>query len=617
LLTYRAMMKAQSTEKASAEGRLLDTKKPMYSFATTRWQILAALFCVAFGIALILNIHPAGDGMWFWYAILLRSHHRLYADLHLALQPLFVLETALFQTLFGKSWLASKIPAVLQLITYCYGVMLVNRYSHWKDWQKAIVFTSVFALIIYLNFYRFDDYHITTECFQIYSIYLLLRLHERTSSQRTLGILAILGVLSGLAIANRLNDGAALLLAVAIAVAFLVRSRKLLSVTIVCSVAIVTLLGVVLATGDSVHSWIAYSIVGAAAIKGGTGQVLLYPLHLPYAIIGDLRANYHVRRFLVGLLAAIGACIFLSRFDHKERPKLRAVVFAIAAVLLILMRELLNINSGVTEAFIVETFVLALFILSALMTIRAIGAISRLHPSHWDPREIILLVPFGQLLSGAMTSAKTLPDFYTAIAATIVLIPIASPLRIRTVAQKTAYLSLATILSFGTILDKLQKPYFWHHYSARGLFRERQWYDHPTYGPMYIETDQLRFILPICAEIAKDNGPKELLSLPYPYANYFCGIAPWHGYVQTWFDTSSKATIDQLIQELQTSPPRWILYQRQLGTLKVHEKAFNNDKPLPHRELDRVIMDKVESGEWIAQMYPFQEADWYLIRTGK
>ena len=537
--------------------------------------------------------------------------------MHLALQPLYVLQTAVFQILLGNGWLAGKVLAALQLFAYCAGMTLVIGYSNWKDWQKAVVLVGTFGLIIYLNFYRFDDYHITTECFQIYSIYLLLRLHERTTVRLPFGVLVILGILSGLATANRLNDGTALLLGVVIAAMFLVRSGRMLSAAIICSVATVTLLAVVLATGDTIHNWVAYSIVGAAAIKGGTGHVLAYPLQLPSAILKDLWETPHGRRYMVGFPAAILICIFLSRYNQKDKPHLRIGLFAAAAAVLVTVMKVLGVRSGISEMFITDLLVIGLMVLSFAVIFRGTAVILRRRPRHWDAREVLLLIPFGQLLSGAMTSAKTLPDFYTAIATTLLLVPIASPVRIRNVPQKTAYLALAAILGFGTIYLKIWKPYFWHNYRAGILFQDRQWYDHPIYGPMYIENEQVRFMVPICETIARDNGPKELLSLPYPYGNYFCGIPPWHGYVQTWFDTSGKATIDQLVHELNTAPPRWILYQRQLAVIKVHEKAFNDDKPLPHRALDKVIKDNLESGKWVAQDQDFQGADWFLIRTGK
>src|SRR5436305_2850713 len=73
-----------------------------HSLRKRRWQVFAVVFCVLFGSIFILNVHPIGDGLWFWYAILLRNGQRLYADMHLPLQPLFVLLTAWTQELLGK-----------------------------------------------------------------------------------------------------------------------------------------------------------------------------------------------------------------------------------------------------------------------------------------------------------------------------------------------------------------------------------------------------------------------------------------------------------------------------------------------------------------------------------
>ena len=133
------------------------------------------------------------------------------------------------------------------------------------------------------------------------------------------------------------------------------------------------------------------------------------------------------------------------------------------------------------------------------------------------------------------------------------------------------------------------------------------------YVPMDSKTKD--FILPICDEIKAADG--ELLSLPFPYANYICGKWPWHGYVQTFFDTSKAQTIQQLITDLQNSPPHFILYQRQLENLAGHENIFNHGNPLPHRKLDGFIMEKVEGEDWrvVRQQHFGGDSDWLLIDT--
>lgn len=64
---------------------------------------------------MIANSQAVAEGTWFWYAVIFRHGERLYSHLQLALQPLFVIETAGFMALLGKGWLASKVPALLHL----------------------------------------------------------------------------------------------------------------------------------------------------------------------------------------------------------------------------------------------------------------------------------------------------------------------------------------------------------------------------------------------------------------------------------------------------------------------------------------------------------------------
>jgi len=134
---------------------------------------------------------------------------------------------------------------------------------------------------------------------------------------------------------------------------------------------------------------------------------------------------------------------------------------------------------------------------------------------------------------------------------------------------------------------------------------------------MIIDNHLLKFITPICAVINDGDSNPQLLSMPWGYANYYCNIPPWHGYVQTWFDTSSKPYIDALVSELRSSPPKWILYQRQLGILAFHEIIYNQGKPLPQRDLDDLILSKIDDGEWrvVRQEDYGTDSTWMLLRT--
>ena len=152
---------------------------------------------------------------WFWYATALRNGKHLYADLHLALQPLFPLETSYFLSLLGKGWLVSKVPAVLHLVAYCVGLLLIARSSNLSDRQNALNLACAFFTSIAFVGYRFDDYHVLADAFQVYSIVVLLLLEKTTfAPRRRLGLAAVLGILSGLSLMSRPNDGAALVVGV-------------------------------------------------------------------------------------------------------------------------------------------------------------------------------------------------------------------------------------------------------------------------------------------------------------------------------------------------------------------------------------------------------------------
>jgi hypothetical protein len=87
--------------------------------------------------------------------------------------------------------------------------------------------------------------------------------------------------------------------------------------------------------------------------------------------------------------------------------------------------------------------------------------------------------------------------------------------------------------------------------------------------------------------------------------------------VQTFFDISARPTIEKLIGELETNPPQWIVYQRQLGNLTYQERVFGHGQPLPQRNLDSLIMQRIATGQWqLVDWKPSQVGEgWYIIRT--
>jgi hypothetical protein len=601
--------------------------KPMSRFheavnRNTRYQNLVFVCCVLFGLAMLANTQSAADGSWFWYATYLRSGKRLYSDLHLALQPLFVLETASFLTLLGNGWLVSKVPAVLHLVAYCFGLLLLARHSSLPDRQKAVILGCAFFISIAFEAYRFDDFHVLEDCFLLYSIVALLMLQKSAKASERLGLVVGLGILAGLSLTTRLNDGAALTVGLVIAIFCLAPSRRLTSIALFGLTSILTIVLIVHLTGDSFHDYAMYSIFKAAGSKGGAGNVLLYPLQLPWNALRSLRTHLYVALNLYAL-GAVAAWTFLFHFPvvtGKHRRLIRVVLLMLLVLLPLrihhLYRGLFNADFTIALAAI---GVPVAYILGALVFVRFIRG-QFLPASEWNRREILLLIPLGQLAAGSMSSGGRHIGLYQPLAVMMLLLPFTSPIHVRRESARSFMLVLVTLIACSCAVYKIRVPYFWHSYREKPLFLGRQLYHHPIYGPMIIDSDLLNLFDQICSQTGT-GSQVELLSLPFPYANYFCNIPPWHGYVQTFFDISSKETVFSLMQELQQAPPKWVLYQRQLDNLELHESTYNQGKLLPHRYLDQMIEQKIDSGKWektytnTYEERPGWRNEWILIRT--
>lgn len=564
-------------------------------------QNLMFVFCVLFGMAIIAQTQSPADGGWFWYATLFHRGRRLYADMHLALQPVFVLETAAFLTLLGKGWLVSKVPAILHVVSYCIALRILIRYSDFSDGQKAIILGCGFFFPITFEAYRFDDYHVLADCLQLYSLVILLLLQKAPNLRIGLLLASVLGILSGLAITTRLNDGAALLVGVALGILCLAPSKRLLSLALFSLATGLTIVLIVSLTGDSLHNYASYSIFRAAGSKGGAGSVLVYPIRLPFQTLRWLRINRFEDLLIAYVFAMALSWVFLLRPLARRRGP-RELAMAATGILLVfflMLRMYRTVLDNIPVASFSAIAVLFACGLGVLVPVRLLRWLSRsVHPYVWDPREILLLIPVGQLASGSMSSGGVHLGLYGPIGVLIVLLSICSPFQFKAQWPRSCLIAVATLLLCSAAIYKFNDPFSWHTYREQPLFTGRTWYRHPDYGPMIIDKDLLNLIEPVCKQIGPGGPQNNLVSLPFSYANYFCSTPPWHDYVQTFFDTSSKQTIQTLMDELQASPPQWIFYQRQLDTLRLHEIAYNRGQPLQQRYLDQLIEQKIAEGAW-------------------
>ena len=556
------------------------------------FQISVFVLCVLFGLAMIANTQTAADGTWFWYDFFFNSGKRLYADMHLPLQPLFVLDSSAFRAVLGTGWLVSKVAPALHLLAYCLALLLLVRQSNLSDARKAILLACSFFVSISSVAYRFDDYRVLADCFTLCSVLALLWLRTSSSVRRTLGLVALLGALSALALTSRPNDGGALFVGVFLAIVCLAPSKKLLSLLLFCLATGLTLLLIVSFTGDSLHDYAMYSIFKAAAIKGGVGSVLALPLLLPWGKVEWLLHSWPTPTLPYASvpIAVIVVCIFSALiWAFMVRPLgwargRRGLGLAVLGVVLIAFQAIQTyqmcqmfgrFKNEVFMIILISPLVLLACGLGIWVTARFFfWLFNPKRANGWDRREILLLIPLGQLASVSMSSGGT-DAGSRPVVLFIVLLAICSPIHLKAEWPRDALFALAVLLISCAVTYRIDDPFDWHTYVEKPMFADRTWYRHPDYGPMIIDRDLLQMIKPVCQTIRDNGSDSELLSLPFPYANYFCSIPPWHGYVQTFFDITSAQTIQSLMDELQRSPPKWICYQRELSSLSYMRLCTN------------------------------------------
>ena len=586
------------------------------------WQVIATVYCMLFGLAIILNVEMGGEAMWFWYATLLHRGVKLYSDLHLVLQPLYVLETNTWMQLVGVRCIPYEGLAVLHLAGLCVSILLVLRESDWPDWQKAVLLFGTFLIVIRFTAYRFDDFHVLADIFYLLGMVLLLWVARAASVRKEINVSIALGILSGLAITNRLTDGGFLTLAIAGALPLIARRRRWAAcVSFVAAVALTWLL-VVLLTGDTLHAYAMNSVLKASSAKGGTSNLLKGPV---VAILDSYKRIYIGTKRKLAVFALLGLLGALVQKFWKKDARLILLVQVAAAYLLSFVPHLPGELPQLLGGAFIETLSTVVqplaYLLCLVVGVRALLASTSSGAGRtWDSREAVVLIPAGSLLSAAISQGNGTWNSTITVALLFLLVPSFFRKGERSW-QRATFLMLLVLAGTSGTLFKWKSPYDWGSATTKPMFAGREWYRHPLYGPMYLDATVLRYNRDLCAEIGATDTERrkslQLLSLPFPYANYFCGVSPWRNHVQLWYDTVTPGTVAKVMQQLDSDPPEWILYQRSPATIKAHEDEYNHGRPIPHRYLDLEIVHFVVDGRWsISEQSRFKQGEaWYLFRT--
>ncbi len=486
----------------------------------------ATLFCFLYGIALLINIQPLADGGWYWYALALKSGTHLYADLHLALQPFFILQTEFGLFLFGDSWIGFKVPAIIEMIGYLLALRLISNHLPITSWQRSVLLICAFMLPSLFDAYRFDDYHVPSFCVSAWCIYVLLVMNRGDVTRHlALSFPVLLGFLCGLLIIIRVNDGVLISCAVFCVLLSSVPDRRLITAAQFTAAVALTLVVIVHLTGDTFHDYFNYSVLHAATSKGGNNKVFGAPFLLPLKTIKNLLFHSPYNKLLAAEAAiAASLCWF---FLARQRPLLLRIAPCIVIGSIIVATMPSRLLDGEFPVILCGVLVLVVFGTALLVLFRWTQALFSRKSDGWTPLELLLLVPFFQLIADSMSSGGIFIGLYPPVGWFLLLIQISLPISLRKVWLRRSVTSCALFLIFFVLIFKVRQPYSWHTYILSPMFSSRHWYSHAKYGSMYIEDRQLNFAQDVCRQVRSIADP-QLLSLPYPYANYFCGIQPWH-----------------------------------------------------------------------------------------
>lgn len=545
------------------------------------------------------------EGVWYFLAKAFMSGALLYKDLQLTQQPAFVVVNAAGLSLFGETYLEQKLIFVLVLFAYIYCAYRLTQNISLHPTGRAILLLSFFMCGIHFEAYRFDDYY---ALLGLLAMLLVLTLGDaRHTSTNSIGRTCIAGLLVGLATLTRINDGLALFLAVVLILCLRNTRNLAWQILSFLSSACATVALSLFALGESPTLWLDFTILNAIGLKGGTSvfsaPFILFKNSASYILF---EAGLPIWGLLIGL---IGIAIW-QQAVLKKGP-----VFLKTASCCLILGLFITRALYLKDVDLLITAAAGVFILGSLLVVVRATQFITARPTNNLPFGDLLLIPMALYASGAMSSGGYHYGLYFPLALTLLVTAMsASRVHWNTLMGTFALIIAAESAIFG-FFYRFENPYSWHSYRAAALSEPRITLNTQGIGLVPMTADLKSFITPICELITESDG--ELLSLPFPYANYICGKQPWKGYVQTFFDLTSSQKIKKLIQELKTEPPRYIFYQRQLDNLTAHEKLFNAGAALPQRDLDHFLMERSSSGFWqIVHTSKFGEGNtWILIDT--
>ena len=577
-------------------------------------NLIASLFCFAIAaVTLVLIVGPA-DGTWQLYAQEMLKGKRLYSDLDFNLQPLFPLLTLISIKLSPGGLLSGRWLFFLIMAAYVAVVSRLCRMAKVGPLTSFALMIGVFFTSIHFLAFRFDDYHGLSGLLCYTSLLVSMALQRGDLSITRFGLLQA-AICTATAL-TRPNDGVAIALAAALVLVLRKGVRRdvvvagLWSVLLSASLILLTLL----VLRETPQIWFQKSVIEASSAKGGGGSFLGYPMLMYRTALTNV-ALYLLLPFWLSILGVIGA-VWMSRRLTAQGSPYAAVATAAAWVMfagLILSTNRFLLIEHVAPIVIIGSLAACFWAIAAVIWRMAKrGAAPR-----QDIDQALFAYPTMLFVFGSLSSGGNYFSLYQPMAMALVLFVIFATQTARPLSQSRlvqgVLLIFFTVIAIEGVEDRVKSPYLWLDYRVPPMTGEYLLRNDRN-GLHVIPKELAGMIDPVCARLTPG---KSLLSVPWSFANAYCHVEPWHGYVQTFFDTTTAPRIEALRRDLERAPPDFIFYQQQSIVMRNHEIMYHKGAPVAQRGLEEQIMRNVAAGKWriVFTSHTYDPSVWYLIQT--
>ena len=556
---------------------------------------------------------PITEGWFSVYSSMIRNGQIPYRDFYLLLTPLYPIQLAFFQEIFGESFIALRILGIfIVLLISCFVYLILA-----KRFSPFVATVSTVTAIVY---YQSGVAHITYDFTQVFSLYviaatyLIISYGEISDSRvniRNDGFITLLcsGVLVSLAFLIKQSNGALVVIFSVGAVFFATQGQKftyrIKNIFIYCvSMALPLLLILAwLYFNGAFYPFIEQVVIGAISAKGSIWDILfswigrifdfeflnqlkniaiyILPLLLLSFMVGYFRSiknkkvvkNNHETGFgkiilyLIYFISAIGLAYFEGDFSSLwlMKPGIELnnyiVVGSFTLVVLIFLYSLIGIFSkAYLDKDLLICAVMSLGLIFGNGTSAAIG-------------EISLYIGFALSLAFLMG----LPNIRNVMSLLVVMI------------------SLSFVLSMASM--KFHRPYYWWSVTQSDIRDSVSVPKISLLSGFRLPTETGKILKDVMdTVITNSKSDEDVFAFPnIPVFYLLTNRWPNSKVIVSWFDFLPDNLAREEAVRLKGNPPRVIINLRLPDSVwSSHETLFRNGRALGQRDIQSAITELTE-----------------------